>query len=176
MAIGPEVSVPLVGRVALAAGYNETDGKYHLLKVDDLGNLMVLDPLAKGQIGYDAADTPQTTTSATFVDMAGSSLSVVIPAGQTVQVLLVVVSTVRCDTAGKISYIQIDWNSAATVGSRGAESGVASQYVNLVHFLLIPNVTAGTYPVKLQKRTQTAGNTSTFTAAQLFAIVLPSST
>jgi len=48
MAIGPEVQVPLVGRVALAAGYNETDGKYHLLKVDDSGNLLVKDP-----------DTPQ---------------------------------------------------------------------------------------------------------------------
>lgn len=127
---------------------------------------------AKGQILLDEADSPQTTTSTTYVDMAGSSLSVVIPAGQTADLLLIGLATAENNTAGKRTRMCTNWNG--TDGPAYAfESDPAGQRGSLVALQVVDGVGAGTYTAKLRKSVD--GGTGTYRGPILVAVVVPAS-
>lgn len=127
---------------------------------------------AKGQILLDEADSPQTTTSTSWVDMAGSSLSVVIPEGQTADLLLIGLCTAENNTAGKRAQMAVNWNG--TDGNPYAfESDSAGQRGSIVAMYVTRGVAAGTYTAKLLKRVD--GGTGTYRNSILVAVVVPAS-
>lgn len=128
---------------------------------------------AKGFVVSVSADSPQTTNVAAPEDMTNGSITVVIPAGMTADVFLVAISTARCDTAGKVNYLCIDWDGGAVTEQKGSESEGANQYVSIALAFPVTGVAAGSYIAKLRKYTQTAGNITTYHTPQLDVVVIP---
>jgi hypothetical protein len=128
---------------------------------------------AKGQVVADAASTGVSTSSTSFVQLTGSSLTVTIPDGQTADVLLLAIMASRVDTAGGRTRMHIRCQTDAVVGSDYyATSSIADDYFTLVALWSRAGET-GSKDYRIKWRTDVAGHTSYSWNGLLIAVVIP---
>lgn len=144
---------------------------------DDLADFAVtypkLHPNAKGQVASDRATHGQQITSTTMVDLAGSSLTLVIPDGQFSDVLLFAIATVDNSTAQHKTSVGIRCVEDAHVSLIYiSHSAFSRAFVSLVA-IWHRAAQFGSKEYRIQGSTEAAGDISTFRRPALYAIALP---
>jgi hypothetical protein len=129
---------------------------------------------AKGLVVCDEASSSASTTSSSYVDMTGSSLTVSIRSGVTAYVFLVAVMTISCDSAGEWTRARVRCVDDAVYGqARRAMSPHANDMCSLVCDWLRSSQ-PGEKEYRIEWQTQVSGHTSNVHGTPiLYAIVVP---
>lgn len=124
---------------------------------------------AKGQIQVAYPDTPQSTTSTSWVDMTGESLTLSIPEGQTADLLLIGLCTAENDTAGGRTQICINWQGSD--GLIWASEGTERK--SLAAMGVERGLGEGSYTAKLCIKV--TGGTGIYRSIMLVGVLIPAS-
>ena len=139
------------------------------LLLDEAVTFAKLAGSARGQIQVACPDTPQSTSSTSWVDMTGGSLTVNIPQGQTADLLLIGLCTAENNTAGKRAQMCINWEGSD--GLTWASEGTDRK--SLAAMRVERELGGGSYTAKLRKKV--TGGTGTYRSIMLVGVLIPAS-